>query len=421
MEKIYYQCCFTQKAPLRISNGDGENTDSDLMRDSRGLPFIPGTSIAGVLRSMLEENEANDLFGKISGKVVVESKVLVSDAVLSPECTINQISIFRRDGIGINDYGTTVFGSKYDFETAMTDQEYTAVLEWTGESQDNSLTILERLMQHIAVQGISFGARTSRGYGHMDAVVRTKKFSFPNDLKKWLNFDAMKKSSFDGCSSLIGRKAEKSGVIIQAKLQMKGNFSVRKYTTRVIDSMERNAPDYSPLMGNRGPIIPGTSWSGAIRHHMRDMVVTLGCDEDVLARVDAVFGKMASGADSKKSQITFYETEIIGGQNVTVTRNAIDRYTQSPRNRALFTSEVHRGGTGTLGIRISDTMSDKLFLQLLAATLYDLDLGLLTVGGEAGVGHGRAEITEICVNGTDVTQKLKNGETTFLIQKEGQA
>ena len=151
------------------------------------------------------------------------------------------------------------------------------------------------------------------------------------------------------------------------------------------------------------------------------MAVTLGCDEDVLTRIDAVFGKVPSGADSRKSQITFYETEIIGGQNITVTRNAVDRYTQIPRNGALFTSEVHQGGTGTLEIRISDTVSDELFLQLLAAALYDLDLGLLTVGGEAGVGRGRAEIKELCINGTDVTQAMKNGETAFLIQREGQA
>lgn len=420
MEKIYYQCRFTQKAPLRISNGDSENTDSDLMRDSRGLPFIPGTSIAGVLRSMLEENKANDLFGKISENDVVESKVLVSDAVLAPDCTENQVFIFRRDGIGINDYGTTVFGSKYEFEVAMTDQAYTAVLEWTGEPQDSSLTVLEELMQHTAAQGISFGARTSRGYGHMDAAVRTRTFSFPDDLYAWLDFDAMKETSFDDCSSLSGLLPEKNGVIIRAKLQMKGSFSVRKYTTRVSGSTESCAPDYSPLMGKKGPVIPGTSWSGSIRHHMRDMAVTLGCGEDMLVRIDSVFGKMESGADSRKSQITFYETEIIGGQNVTVTRNAVDRYTQSPRNGALFTSEVHQGGTGTLEIRIADTVSDELFLQLLAAALYDLDLGLLTVGGEAGVGRGRAEITELCVNGTDVTQAMKNGETAFLIQKEGQ-
>ena len=63
--KTYYKCELKQSAPLRISNGDNVITDSDLMLDGRGLPQIPGTSIAGVLRSMLSENEAASLFGKI--------------------------------------------------------------------------------------------------------------------------------------------------------------------------------------------------------------------------------------------------------------------------------------------------------------------------------------------------------------------
>ena len=63
MQKMYYKLTFSQTAPLRISNGDVENTDSDLMLDSRGLPFIPGSSIAGVLRSFVPESEGEELFG----------------------------------------------------------------------------------------------------------------------------------------------------------------------------------------------------------------------------------------------------------------------------------------------------------------------------------------------------------------------
>ena len=50
MKKVYYQLKMIQKSPLRVGNGDAEVTDSDLMLDGRGFPFIPGSSIAGVLR-----------------------------------------------------------------------------------------------------------------------------------------------------------------------------------------------------------------------------------------------------------------------------------------------------------------------------------------------------------------------------------
>ena len=47
--KLYYRCRFTQLSPLRLSGGKNDRTDNDLMLDSRGLPMIPGSALAGVL------------------------------------------------------------------------------------------------------------------------------------------------------------------------------------------------------------------------------------------------------------------------------------------------------------------------------------------------------------------------------------
>ena len=47
--KLYYLCRFTQLSPLRLSGGKNDRTDNDLMLDSRGLPMIPGSALAGVL------------------------------------------------------------------------------------------------------------------------------------------------------------------------------------------------------------------------------------------------------------------------------------------------------------------------------------------------------------------------------------
>ena len=52
MKKVYYQLKMYQKSPLRIGSGENEITDSDLMIDGKGCPFIPGSSVAGVLRNL---------------------------------------------------------------------------------------------------------------------------------------------------------------------------------------------------------------------------------------------------------------------------------------------------------------------------------------------------------------------------------
>ena len=56
--KLYYRCRFTQLSPLRLSGGKNDRTDNDLMLDSRGLPMIPGSALAGVLRGRLTREEA---------------------------------------------------------------------------------------------------------------------------------------------------------------------------------------------------------------------------------------------------------------------------------------------------------------------------------------------------------------------------
>lgn len=87
--KLYYRCRFTQLSPLRLSGGKNDRTDNDLMLDSRGLPMIPGSALAGVLRGRLTREEANLLFGRDTvGDAMTESAVLVGDAALPADAKV---------------------------------------------------------------------------------------------------------------------------------------------------------------------------------------------------------------------------------------------------------------------------------------------------------------------------------------------
>ena len=163
---------------------------------------------------------------------------------------------------------------------------------------------------------------------------------------------------------------------------------------------------------NKKPVIPGTSWAGVFRHHMRDCIrevlpdgVDDGKRDSLLGALNILFGSVEKSGGKRKSVIRFLETEIEGSSNLTVTRIAVDRFTNAPRNQALFTSSLACGGTGTLGIEMDVRfLPDKdwetlkaslpLLVQFLAVCLRDLDLGVLTVGGEANVGRGICRITE---------------------------
>ena len=116
MVKHYYQLELTQRSPLRIGSGFGERTDSDVIKDRRKKPFIPGASLAGVLRSEFTSDMADKLLGYVKENGdTKESLLLVSDAVLPDDA---EVRISMRDGVGLNERKTAVMGAKFDFEVA---------------------------------------------------------------------------------------------------------------------------------------------------------------------------------------------------------------------------------------------------------------------------------------------------------------
>lgn len=202
--KLYYCCRFTQLSPLRLSGGKNDRTDNDLMLDSRGLPMIPGSALAGVLRGRLTREEANLLFGRDTvGDAMTESAVLVGDVALPADA---KVRFTHRDGVGLDEHKVAVPKAKYDFETAECSAPYTAVIEWSGWSDDPALPLLDDLLAGAAADGLAFGGRTTRGYGRMAAEIHKKVFHFPADLDAWLAFDPDTADAFADADAVAGRE-----------------------------------------------------------------------------------------------------------------------------------------------------------------------------------------------------------------------
>ena len=427
MKKVYYQLKLTQKSPLRIGNGESEESDSDLMIDGRGFPFIPGSSLAGVLReqygkmSSVSKNDVDSLFGYIDGEILENSHVIVSDAVVSPDAKEKDFIISIRDGIGIDEWGITITGNKYDFQVVETEKSYYAVLEWTGTEKSYQKEIengLDPLVKMIVAQGLLLGARTTRGYGSMSVDVRRKKFDFPSEIQTWLMFDPFSADAFSDAESVQAGNENQKNIRIVAELVMKGSFTVRVNTARMEYMEDGSVPDSLPLKNSENkPVIPGTSWAGVFRHHMLALMRQSGLERTKGGKTEALnllFGKAKKEGEHVRSRIRFNETEITGGKAYSMTRNAVERFTQSPRNTALYTTQLWQGGRGTLEIVVKASEITTLQKQLLATALIDLDLGLMTFGGESGVGRGRCEIEHLTVNGQDKTAELKSQNSHFL-------
>ena len=386
--RAYFKLRVTLFSPLSIGDSFSENTDKDVVLDSRGLPVIPATSIAGVLRSLASDSEKDALFGCINkdGKVQQDTLLAFYDATL-----YEARAVTARDCVKLNEYKTAERGAKFDFQAVETGAVFVGYAEARGEEAKKAL---EGLLQNT----LSFGSKTTRGYGKIKLAYQCREFQ-PDDLEEWLKFDMFDWP--DGDWLEIAPETSQGSVTLKLELKQQGGLSIRQYMT------EEKGADYGPMaLCDGSPVIPGTSWAGMFKHHMS---VWLSKDE-----MRCAFGFVLTGEEEKdakkknlpacqKSRIMFSESQITGGTQKLLTRNMIDRFTNGTKDGALYTEKTVYGGTTILEITLD--ISDMQYTgckdilvnvkRALCTTILDLHNGYAAIGGLTAVGRGLFKVTQI--------------------------
>ena len=409
LKKQYLKIEFTLLSPLSIGNGKNEKTDQDIVLNSRGIPYIPGSAVAGVFRDACKKvkvmgdewtqryfgsirDNVNDNGNDNGNKEITESQFRVYDAYIQSE----EYFVSRRDGVALDDYKYGIPGAKFDREILESGIIFRTFIERdidTNESEEDAFNKLAEVLHNIP---IFFGSKISRGYGRVgNFKIFKKEFSFnTNQGSSWLDFDMYK----DNCwkKSLEISKSDKvflENTKITLELALQGGISIRQYTTEIKEGVEQ-VPDMKQLIirqknetGNieEVPVIPGTTWAGAIGHRMKLFY----------PNVSKYFGK--GGEDGKmRSKIFFSESQIKDAVCKVISRNAIDRFTGSTVDGALFTEQIYYGGTTVLEIYFDLYKEIDLdFIKSLAVALSDLHEGLLAIGGGTSIGRGIFKVTKV--------------------------
>lgn len=396
-KKIYYRIVFQLASALSVGSGENQYSDGDIVRDSAGDPFIPGSSLAGIYRSFLEEKDAEYYFGTAKNEEKgAGSRILVYDAKLYHPGKESFYRSVLRDCVALDEWKTGREGSKFDFEVVEPGAEFVTYLEQNCETGDRDIG--EELAGIWINRQIHIGRKTMRGLGSIRKVmVWRKDFDLAKqaDLDMWLDFDMYREEDWtdtDIEEKKVQEIKREKAVSIKFTLRQKGGISIRRYTTKVSDG--KNQPDSEQLtciMGKDGeeiPYIPGSSWSGTFRHHMESLIP--GCTKDYF------------GSCEKRSTVRFDESFIKGASAKILTRNAVDRFTGSVIETALFTEKMWYGGKTVLHLEIPED-SDLEFKQALAASLVDLHMGILSVGGLTAIGRGIFEGEELVINDKQIT------------------
>lgn len=389
----YFNVVFRLASPLAVGSGENANTDSDVILDSRGMPVIPATALAGVFRHFLaEQGKAGILY--VNGNDLAESRIRFYDAVLISDEAFTTV----RDSVKL-EKKVGVKGAKFDFEAVETGVDFNFMIE-LNDADDAAEDILNALSA-IDEGYLRAGSKTSRGYGQLKVIsVKEAEFTLPDEKDSWLDFDGFDRNNKCYKETALPDIGH-SFIRIKMKLRQNGAISIRSYTVKNADDIA--SADYVQLsLKNGTPVISGTSWAGAFRERFRRFA------DDTMTK--ELFGDVDINKETqKKSLIYFSESMISGGEMKVITRNSVDRFTAGTRDGALYTERTCYNGSCELDIfiRKSDLTEAEKKAAYLCAVICDLNRGYLAVGGLTSVGRGMFTVENITINGTDVTDALR--------------
>lgn len=413
MKRTYYKLFLKLRSPLSLGSGVSDSTYHDVLRDSRGIPYIPAASIAGVIRHSLDDKTGTKLFGTIQNNSHESSPVITYDAVCTGEHVISV-----RDSVCLKEDDKVAANTdKFDFEIVETGAEFVGYIELCECDNEAKSVILDAL-QKMNLGLLRFGHKTSRGYGIVEVSCRRLEFT---NVTKWLDFDMFDDSCW-GSAEEIELKPAGDVTKITLSLKQRGALSIRSYLTGPLTrgkGESRNydegiLPDYRQLaLDNDTPVIPGTSWAGAFRTRFRSFT-----DDEARDELFGYIEKNKKNAVNQKSKIYFSESKIRNSISKIITRNSIDRFTCGTNDGALYTEQTIYNGETELEILLTEKPSQKAASALMAV-IADLDNGFLAVGGLTSVGRGLFEVTRLYVNEIDKTEDFKCYRLNNILEVSG--
>ena len=384
VKRIVYRVELLFVSPISVSSGYEGMTDSDVLRDYDGNPFISGSSIAGAFRAYVQsKNNGNDIFGFANDEDGKMSPVFISDL------KFNKSETDIRDSVALDDNKITKEGAKFDFEVLQGNSKGYFYIELTIREKDNEellVSTLNEIFNGIHLKEIRLGNNKTRGYGIIDIEeIKMREFTKNNflDYKDCYREPFWKKNvkAYDLDYSTKGHM-----VSIEVPLSLKGGISIRKY------AVKKNAPDFEHITDHGCPVIPGTSIMGALRHRIKEIIKEL--DKDSLyglypnKMIDEMFG-FVSGKDAHISGVIVDEMVIEGAKALEMTRTGISRFENSARNGALYKEKTYVDGTFTLRLSVcKENPNMDWIIGILLLAVKDLQNGFLAVGGQTSIGRG---------------------------------
>lgn len=380
MNRIFLKATMVCVSPIAVGSGKSEYTDSDVLVDSEGRPFIPGTTIAGVCRHYLENQGENvgELFGSDKDEKS-DSKIIFYEAFPKSETVIGQ-----RDGVEINlDTETANDGALFNYEIVGEGSKFDLRIELNDDENNNGKEYIKKIVNGFNNGFIRIGFKTNRGFGRVR--LDQCKLAEITDINELINFSWDKVTEdFEANDDSDSKYETRSyNLTLKSFLMISDNSTLEEKDGKLINAAQLENT-------SEKPVIPGTVWSGIFRHYCYKVLLEIYKDQDHSQEIAKKKAEEIFGNTENASKIIFDES-VISGKPMCITRNAIDRFTGGVCYKKLFTNRPVFGGTTTLNVIIKNTLRSEmknLALNLLDLFINEINDGFVNIGSMGSVGGG---------------------------------
>lgn len=425
--------------PMALHSGEKDIlTDALVATDINGMPYIPGTSIAGIIRHAIGEDTAKKYLGyhednSIGSKVIFsegklvgpDGGVLDGHAIIDPNnafyALYHQLPI--RQHVKINDKGCAKDGGKFDEQVVFKGSRFVFEVEMVGTDEKEYEGFFKTLLNTFSMGTLRVGGGTRKGFGEIKIISCTsEKYDLTKEeqLNKYLSKSSCLSVKLAG-EEIEGSNSKRDSREYRLTLTPEDFFLMGSgYGDSDVDMSFVSEP-IIVWNGNKASIkeectlIPASSIKGALAHrtayHFNRILERYADNSENLPRfeneneaVQALFGYESQ---SEKSQLrgALLFSDIIDEpvQSKILNHVSIDRLTGGAIDGALFSEKVQyadgREFKTTIYLSNGDfeynlkelELEDKKdkILEAFECALKDLCEGYLPLGGGVNRGHGR--------------------------------
>ncbi|WP_217542490.1 RAMP superfamily CRISPR-associated protein [Vibrio metschnikovii] len=418
-----------------VFTGHGTGTqDNQLVRDANGLPALPSSSIAGVLRHAVASTRslaaAEDMFGFASGDQGQMSRVSISwgfaldsqgncyqglTQLLDTDPVIKLLLSEQpvlRPRVRLNQYGSADNGGLFHLAFAPKGVRYRLFLELTNQDQNGLQDDWATLCQALASPMLRFGHGTHSGFGAFKCnAIKTAQYNLlDGDVIRYAR-RTRDRNSDAGLNHFELPKWHESGINYRFSVQAEGGLAIGG-GTQPLSSVENPAliPLRESVISWQGQqaslvqqvVIPGSSLKGALAHRTEFYanVLTENWATEVNTvqhsekheLVSAIFGNASDLSDGQSlgqaGQLLFEDIYVENPVVVTQMHNKIDPFTGGTVTGALFCDEMLWQPELNISIWLQAMDVDDKALEAFEMALDDLKIGMLPIGARSGRGMG---------------------------------